>query len=216
MRNASKKMMNLLAEFLICEIGSKVVDGITYQLILKSDKTKELCNHYMQLKKEAAACGFPDSEGFRVYELSNGVIFDMDISLANAVTRKLIDSMGEEANASLEDYNAIKDRPELRRRHDMESLAKYVATEYNKGNTELAVALFSRNSSPHIMISAKNQNNEIVTEKYNAYAIRHWDIKEINEKLLIPRGIRIARMEPCEILPSRTGVKFILYIEKCV
>ena len=65
------------------------------------------------------------------------------------------------------------------------------------------------------MMTAKTPNGEAITIKYNAYSIRHWDIEIINEKLLIPAGIRVATIEPCEILPSKNGVTFVLYLDRC-
>lgn len=75
------------------------------------------------------------------------------------------------------------------------------------------MALFSKNSTNRIILNGKNSKGEAIAVKYNAYAIRHWDIELINEKLLIPAGFRVSRIQPCEILPSKTGVSFVFTLE---
>jgi len=40
MAKFSSDLLNKLTEFLVCEIGSKALDGITYAMILKDQKTK--------------------------------------------------------------------------------------------------------------------------------------------------------------------------------
>lgn len=218
MGNTSKKMMNLLSEFLINEIGSKALDGITYAMVTKDKKDRNTFIKYMEVRDEVSRCGFSKDEGFRVYEVSNGYIFDMDLNLAKAITIKLanaVQNMGGIGDIDIGDGDLIGNSPEKRRKSDMLALAKYCKQEFDKGNRVITVALFSRNSVPHIVLTGKDTNGNYVSEKYNAYAIRHWDIEIVNSKLLIPAGIRIARIEPYEILPSKTGVKFDITLEGC-
>lgn len=205
----------MLTEFLVCEIGSKALDGITYAMVIKDQKDKERYQRYMEIREEVTKCGFSSDEIFRVYELSNGYIFDMDLNIAKNITMKLAQAVQRTNGIDVGDGDLIGDSPEKRRKSDMLGLARYVKQEYDKGRTVISVALFSRNTVPHIIISGKTPKNEMVTERFNAYAIRHWDIETVNAKLLIPAGIRIARIEPYEILPPRTGVKFAVYIERC-
>lgn len=215
MGNASKEMMNLLTTFLVCEIGSKSLDGITYTMVTKEPKDKENLEKYMAIRDEVTKCGFNQDEVFRVYEVSNGYIFDMDLNIAKRITIKLAQAVEKTNGVNVGNGDLIGNSPEKRRKSDMLGLARYIQQEYNAGNDIANVALFSRNSVPHIIISGKTPNGNVVSEKFNAYAIRHWDIETVNAKLLIPAGIRIARIEPYEILPSKTGVKFGMYIEGC-
>ena len=215
MGNASKNMMNMLTEFLVCEIGSKALDGITYSMVTKEPKDKEALARYMEIRDEVTACGFGADEIFRVYEVSNGYIFDMDLNIAKKITIKLAQAVERTNGVAVGNGDLIGDSPEKRRKSDMLGLAKFIQQEYNAGRDLTEVALFSRNSVPHIIITGKSPKGEIISEKFNAYAIRHWDIETINARLLIPAGIRIARIEPYEILPSKTGVKFGMYIEGC-
>lgn len=216
MGKQSDKMMNLLTEFMVSEIGSKSLDGITYALLLKNDKDKPALNRYKEIFNEVRACGYGPDEIFRAYEISNGYIFDMDLNTVKTISAKLVKMVEKANNIEIGSQDLIGNSPEKRRKSDMNGLAKFVLDQYSKGITNCEVALFSRNSVPHIIISGKlkdKNGDKYATIKYNAYAIRHWDIEIINSELLIPRGIRIARIEPCEVLPSKTGVKFILHIE---
>lgn len=213
MANASPELINMMTEFLIQEISSKALDGITYTMLLKEDKDKEAYKKYMAIRKEAEKCGFNSDEAFRVYEVTNGYIFDMDMSVAKKISYELSKAVSKTNGGKTPVKDLIGDRPDQRRKADMLGLAKFIKAEYEKGNKTVEAALFSRNSTPRIMITGIGQKNELLTIKYNAYAIRHWDIETVNAKLLIPAGIRISKIEPCEILPSKTGVKFRMYVE---
>lgn len=215
MGKASKEMIDLLTGFLVCEIGGKAIDGITYAMVLKDERDSEAYNRYMQVRQEADACGFTRDEVFRVYELCNGYVFDMDLSVAKRITTKLAKAVEKSRGVNVGNGDLIGNSPETRRKQDMIALAKYVQQEYDSGKRVVEAALFSRNSVPHIIISGKDASGKLVSMKFNAYAIRHWDIETINYQLLIPAGIRISKLEPCEILPSKTGVKFNIYIEPC-
>lgn len=210
-KELSGKLLNMLTEFVVCEIGSKVLDGITYTLILKDAKGKELYNRYMQIRRAVAEAGYSDNDIFRVYEVCNGYIMDMDLITAKRVINKVSQSVQKTHNFNIPN-DIIRDSPDQRRKHDIEALAKYIKSEYDKGNTRFEVALFSRNTTNRIFINGKINGNAAGI-KYNAYAIRHLDIETINEKYLIPAGIRVMRLQPGEILPSKTGVSFILTLE---
>lgn len=208
-----KNVLNMLTEFTVCELGSKVLDGITYTLLLKNDKDIESIERYRTIKLEAARHGFADSRLFRIYELGNGYIFDMDISVAKMITAQLVKSINTEQKIS-NNTDLIRNSPELRRKRDLIALSKYIIKQFNNDKREIEVALFSRNSTNKIIINATGPNNETFAVSYNAYAIRHWDIELLNEKLLIPQGLRVSRLQPCEILPSKTGVSFLLTLER--
>lgn len=219
MGKVSKELFDMLSDFLIREIGSKSVDGITYALILKEDK--DSYRDYMEIRKEATKCGFGMNEVFRVYEVNNGFIFDMDLSAAKTISYKLSEAVSKTNGGKTPVRDFIGNNPDKRRNSDMVGLARHIKKCYDKGEEIAEAALFSRNSSPLITVSAllkrKDKNGkereDIVQLKYPAFAIRHWDIEAINKYLLIPAKIRVAKIEPCEILPSKRGVKFNFYIE---
>lgn len=206
----SKKLIDMLSEFLVTEIQGKALGGITYTLLFKDGKDKEMCAKYFKIREEATNCGFGPNEVFRVYEVTNGYIFDMDLSVAKYITVELSKAVAKMNGGKTPVGDLIGEAPEKRRREDLKLLAKYLQGQFKEGRKDVEVALFSRNSVPRIVINAVDKAGNPILLKYNAYAIRHWDIEDVNTALLLPVGIRIASIEPCEILPSKTGVRFIV------
>lgn len=214
MAEFSKELLDMMTEFMICEIGQKALDGVTYTMLLKdNEKDIETYNRYMTIRREIAKCGFSDSEILRVYNVANGYIFDMDLSIAKQITVELSKSVSKANGGQTPAGDLIGDMPEQRRKRDLVALAKYLKSEYDKGNKKLEVALFSRNTTNRIVVNCKGPNGENISLRYNAYAIRHWDIEIINEKFLIPAGFRVKRIQPCEVLPKKQGVSFLFTLE---
>jgi len=214
MGKLSKELMGMLSEFLTSEIQNKALSGITYTMFFKDGKDKEMVEKYMKIREEADRCGYSQNEVFRVYEVSNGFIFDMDMSVAKYITAELSKVVAKQNGGKTPVGDIIGEFPEKRRREDMTLLARYVKAQFKDGKKKLEVALFSRNSVPRIMITGGDKDGNQIALKYNAYAIRHWDIEEINIKLLAPYGIRVAKIEPCEIFPPKTGIRFIMHVVK--
>lgn len=214
MAEFSKELLDMMTEFMICEIGARVLDGITYTMLLKNNKKDmEIYERYMTIKREALKCEYTNDEILRVYEVSNGYIFDMDLRTAKQITAELAKSVAKANGGQTPAGELIKDMPDQRRKRDIVALAKYLKSEYDKGNRQFEVALFSKNTTNRIVINGKGPNGESISLRYNAYAIRHWDIETVNEKFLIPSGFRVKRIQPCEIFPSKTGVSFIFTLE---
>ena len=214
MAKFSNELLNRLTEFLIIEIGEKALSGITYALYIKNEKDKEVYERYNAIKKEVLKCGYSNDEVFRIYEVSNGYIYDLDLSVAKKITTELAKAVAKTNGGTTPVGDLIGDGPSLRRKADMLGLAKYVKQQYDEGKRVIEVALFSRNSVPRIVITGIGPNKEMLPIRYTAFSIRHWDIQSINANILIPAGIRISKLDPCEVLPSKTGVRFILSIEK--
>ena len=213
MAEFSKTLLDMLTEFMVCEVGSKALDGITYTMLFKTNKDKVLYDRYLTIKKEANKCGYSNDEVFRVYEVSNGYIFDMDLNTAKQITAEVAKSVAKSGTVRVPSTDILKDMPEQRRKRDIINLSRYLKAEYDTGKRQVEVALFSRNSTNKIIINGEGPRGEIIAIKYNAYAIRHWDIEILNEKFLIPSGFRVKRIQPCEVLPSKTGVSFIFTLE---
>lgn len=217
MAKLSREALEMLSEFITGSIKAKGLDGITYVLLTKdakSPKNQEDLIKFKKIKSTVEACGFGKDEAFRMYELPNGYIFDMDLSIVKQITIKIAEKVAQANGGKTPQGDLIANHPEERRRADMENLAKYLMGEFKKGRRCVEVALFSRNESPRIVFTANDSKGGQAVVRYNAYAIRHWDIEDINERLLIPKGIRVSRIEPCEILPTKTGVRFKLYLSK--
>lgn len=221
MANMSKELKNMLSAFMISEIQSKAIDGITYALKLNIQNNKEDIEEYIRIRDEATKCGFEPNQQFRVFKVNNGYIFDMDLDTVKGMTMRIAkDLYASEGDKTVESKQQLQDlmlmlqeAPVNRRKKDLVALSNYILKEKHAGHDEVEVALFSRNSTNRIVIQGK-YNNEPVEIHYNAYALRHWDMAIINEKFLIPNGCRISRVTPCEILPSSTGVSFILTIDR--
>ena len=80
----------MLTQFIVNEIGGKALDGITYVLV-RTDNTatqvdKDRISKYEAIRKEATLCGFGNNQLFRMYTLSNGVIFDIDMGITKKIT----------------------------------------------------------------------------------------------------------------------------------
>lgn len=216
----SGRLSSMLSEYLMAQIQSKTLEGSTYILLTDSKHDKEIFERYSAIRLEANKCGFGPQEIFRIYELSNGYILDVDGSVARNLTIHITKKQAEidpeiKAIYELTGGDLIGDAPEKRRRADMAMFAKYLKSQFAKGKKTVEVALFSKNQIPRISITAKDPKStkgESVSVTYNAYAIRHWDIEEVNTHMLIPEGIRIHKVEPCEILPSKTGVRFKIHM----
>lgn len=215
MAEFSDTLISMLTEFMVCEVGTKTLDGITYALLMKTEKDRETYEKYIKIKQEATRCGYSSEQVFRTYEVSNGYIFDMDIMTAKQMTVELSKAVAKMNNNATPVGNIIGDKPEQRRKKDMIALSRYLKNKFDSGIMQTEVALFSRNSSNKIVLNGKGPKpkEETLTITYNAYALRHWDIEMVNEKLLIPAGFRVSRIQPCEVLPSKTGVAFIFTME---
>lgn len=214
MAEFSKKLLDMLTEFMICEVGSKAIDGITYTMLLKEPKERDAYERYMNIKKEATACGYTNDEILRRYEVSNGYIFDMDLNIAKQISVEITKAVAKANGGETAYGELIGDRPEQRRKRDIINLAKFLKSEFDNGKEQTEVALFNKNSTNKILVTGKGPKGENLVVKYHAYAIRHWDLEIINEKFLIPAGFRVSRLQPCEVLPYKTGVSFILTMEQ--
>ena len=99
MAKFSNELLNRLTEFLICEIGEKALSGITYVLLLK-EKDKETYERYKGIKDEVIKCGYKNGEVFRVYDVPNGYILDLDLSVAKKITEKLSEAVAKTNNGA--------------------------------------------------------------------------------------------------------------------
>ena len=168
----------------------------------------------MEIRKEANLCKIPNDKVFRVYKVQNGVIFDADMSMVTDIAKKLTQKI-EDSDGNKIDYDkVIGNKPEMRRETEMARLTEYIQQEYTNGNTILEVALFSRNSVPEIVINGQIQPNKYAIQTYKAYAIRYWDLENLNRNYLIPIGFKIKQVAAGQILPACNGVIFQLEIEE--
>ena len=202
------KLANLLVE----DVGPKeVLDGITY-ILLSNTTNRDKIEELVKLQSEIAACGVDPNTILCKYEVANGVIFDLNLNVAKQtsafVTQSMIKS-GAIKGAKLDNPDLIGDGPDKRRYEDIIKLGKYLVKCYKERKTTVDLALFSRNKVGTTTYNAK-RGNEDVSVKYNAYAIRHWDIATLNDQVLTKAGFKVINVEAGEIIPSKNGVRFRL------
>lgn len=211
----SEELLDKMADFVIHELGTNGIYGITYAFSKNTDRDcEDNFNRYAGIREEANACGYKNNSIFRISEVANGYIYDLDIRAAKKILMILLESSGSITGIENKVYDIIENKPEERREKDMRALAKHVIEQLDNGKNKIEVALYNRNSVPRIVFSAKTQAGNEVLMKYKAYSIRHWDIETVNEKYLMPLGARIKSILVGEILPTKTGVRCVLGIEK--
>lgn len=214
---AKKVVTNELLErvkpFYVNEIRDRVLDGMTYCLLLNDTDSLKIQN-YLDMKEFIKSEGYSDTDILRAFSISNGYIFDMNLAVAQRIATGLLKSAYEEYNKDVDFIQELKASPINRRTADMTRLAnKCLKVIGDGGRNEFYVALYSRNSGPYIKLNAMH-NNKPVTVTYDSYALRHFDLTDINSDYLCSKGIRISKIEPCDILSSKTGVKFRIVLER--
>lgn len=217
-KQISENLLNLISEFVINELGSKVIEGITYTFISKEPYDAPLYEKYKFIRETANQEGFGDRELIRIYEVCNGYIFDLDLYIAKVVISEMYKGvlMTEGKLKSPSDYKDtfIKDKPEQRRKRDMLNISRKIKNEFDKGNTQMDIALFSRNTTHKIIINGVDRKGRKMISTYDSYVLRHEDLRLVNEEFLLPAGIKIDAIKPCEILPNRNGLLFTIHITK--
>ena len=200
-----KVLKGKLADFIVDYVGAKVQDGITYSLKINDKNNIGKIDELMQLRKELTAAGVAETDVFRVYGVSNGYIFDVDLGTARDLIAKMAKGLAGV------DGDLIGNMPNERRDADIKRLAKSIVKAAKNGSKSLEIAMFSRNSVPRITISGKDSAgaNKLLT--FDAYAVRHWDIDEVN-RLTLPHCARVTKIDTHEILPSETGLRVVLHL----
>ena len=215
MANFSAELLNKLEGFFVNSIADKVLDGVTYIMVF-SDEQK-MFNAYNKIREEVDELGYDKNTLFRVYQFCNGYVFDMDLSVSIYLAEKIVKENVAEAGESNTNIKVnISDMIKDKRKSAMVSFAKYCKSQMDKGITEFDVAMYSRNTVPKILISGKDTNGNPLMLQYRAFPLRHWDIDTVSNELLLPNGVRISKVESCEILPARNGVRFKIYLSRVI
>lgn len=204
-----KELLDKLTELLCLEIGSRAMEGITYILLDKSEKDRFKVLKYKDVRVTTDKAGLGPNEVFRFYELANGYVFDMDMSIAKHITN-FLSAVVAKNNGTTPLSNLIGNNPEIRKKSDMQALANRCLKEYKSGVTKFDVALFSRNKGNKIITQVKDKAGNNLIIQYPAYALRHWDLEDINREYLLRYGIKIVSVEPVELIESKTGVRFTM------
>ena len=217
MLSGSKEVMNGLTEFLICEVDTKVLSGISYVLLKKVPSNQKKIDKYDALRRKMNEEGISPKEGFRRYELDNGIIYDLDLGEAIRFTELISRAVAKEngGDTPVGDLG-IREKAMNRHQQDMERLCEKIVAYAKKGVGKIELALFSKNSSGSIVITARDAANtkKEVAVTYDAYALRHTDMEELNREYLSLYGLMVTKVEVHELLPSCTGVRFSLTIAR--
>lgn len=203
-----------LSNCMVEAIGERVYDGITYALLTgNSEEDKKKINEYNNIIKSLNENGIDPKRVLQALKVPNGIIFDMNIGVAKEIANNIARTYAAKNGKETSNIDLIKDGPIKRRQEDMTEIVKYLEKQARNGNTDIELALFSRNSIRRIVYTAKDKQGKDVQVKMNAYAIRHWDLPMVSTKLM-EYGYKIAKAQAGEILPSKTGVRFEIQLTR--
>lgn len=202
--------VNKVATIVANNIGSKVLDGINWALILD----KPTINEYENIRQTLKDMGYVKGEVLRAFAAPNGFIYDIDAS----VTKRLLLNIMQNSEDLNLCSNMIETAYEERRNAEFTHMQLFLINAIKSGKTKVSVALFNTNSGHKITYKTYIENGKYAGQRVEislpAFALRHWDLQELNQNYLIPAKLKIARVQVVEILPTRTGVGFNLELVK--
>jgi len=178
-----------IVKYFLLDIGKNASNGITYTLWLKDDKGRQVYQEAQDTAKLMAE-QWRGTDLFKLDELENGYIIDLDFSIVASLLRVI---GGQE----------LAGKASQRRVDDILGLSEYINKMAKQGKKDIDVILYSFVKSNKIYY----QNKYI-----RAYQVRHWDISSVNMVLLSQYGLDIVKTEPISVLPNRHGVLYKLRI----
>lgn len=214
MKKFSDKLTKMLTGFIVAEIGTDGLDGITYCMKIKNSRNAQEYNQYLEIREEANKCGYDKDEVFRVHELVNGYVFDIDMSTMVKVLMDVARATVDVTGKNKELLSKVYREPEAVRKREVKRLANAILKKIEAGENSIDVALFNKNSTDKAGVTVDTPDGKSQYVYLNAYALRHWDIKVLNEQLLMKRGYRVARVIPKYVLSSENGIHTTLEFEK--
>ncbi len=211
-KTLSQATLNKITEIICADIGSRILDGATYAIISNNQSNKTKIERYLQVRRDIDQEGFGSDEVFRVYEVANGYIFDIDMGIAKTITASLAEMLSKTNDDIKLIRKMIDSRPYERYNRDCEGLAKLCLKSFKKGVRKFDIALYSRINHNVIKITAVDKDGISGLISFPAFAVRMTDLTEINSKYLVEQGIRIASVEPCEIVGSNSGLRVTIML----
>ena len=211
-KTLSQITLNKITEIVCADIGSKILDGATYVILSNNKSNRTKIERYLQVRRDIDQEGFGANEVLRVYELPNGYIFDVDMSIAKTITASLAEMLSK-TNDDVKLIRKLVDiKPYERYNRDCESLANLCLKNFKKGIRKFDIALYSRINHNVIKVTATDNEGRSGVISFPAFAVRMTDLTEINSKYLVEKGIRIASVEACEIVGSNSGLRVIIML----
>lgn len=214
MKEFSKKLRDMLTDFIVSEIGSKGLDGVTYAAKQRTPQNEEDIARFIAIREEADACGYDTQEVFRVFEVANGYVFDMDLKAMSQILVKIAKSAASITGKHMDMADSVYHDPEAMRKSDAVRLAKFINEKVENGETEVQVALFSRVNTTKISYTGDVESKGSCLVSVPAFRIRANDIKALNVGPLRKYGIVVREVSPQYITPRENGVITRLVFEK--
>lgn len=225
-----EQIFNRLVNFMHDELQEKVVDGITY--VLKngsSEADKTAIKEYIGLRKQIEdEMGNEEADNiFRAYTIKNGdgvttgIVFDLNIDVMSDIMKKLQEIAKEQKIPGLDERDLNEDLiangPAERRKKDIVLMAETVAKRFKEnsknGTYNYTVAMYCRNKTPKISINGVDSKGNVINIKYDAFALRHFDLAVVGRILGEKYGIKLKSAAVKEVLPSKTGISYSLVLE---
>lgn len=189
-------------------IGSRGLYGVNYAVFFKEDMASiKAC---AELKEEIKSYGYTDDQVFRVCQVSNGFVFDMDRAILDSVINEITETATEARESNQKP--SITPTAQGVYTGEVTKLAKQCRSALDKGYEEVEVAIYSLSDTPQIILPCLDENNEPIFMYYNAYMLTLWDLVVAQQTIFLDLGLQILKAEICEILPHKKGVRVILHL----
>lgn len=212
--NITDEVLDKIAVIVANDIGAKVMDGINWTFVLDTDNVK--INEYDSIRESLRSMGYKSNEVLRAFKVPNGVVYDIDATVVKKLVIKLM-SQSDKADIC---STIMKTAYEERRNSEFAKLQVFIIKAIKSGKKKVSLALFNKNKGSKIVYKV-NVTNGVYKGKYmeislDAFALRHWDLEELNQNYLIPARCKIKRIEVIDILPTLTGVGFNVELEELI
>lgn len=212
--NITDEVLDKIAVIVANDIGAKVMDGINWTFVLDTDTVK--INEYESIRESLRSLGYKSNEVLRAFKVPNGIVYDIDAD----VVKKLVTSLMSQSEKADTCYSIMKTAYEERRNSEFAKLQVFIIKAIKNGKKNVSLALFNKNKGSKIVYKVKVTNGiykgKFMEITLDAFALRHWDLEELNQNYLIPARCKIKRIEVIDILPTLTGVGFNMELEELV
>lgn len=212
--NITDEVLEKIAVIVANGIGAKAIDGINWTFVLDTDNVK--IEEYESIRESLSNMGYKRNEILRAFKVPNGIVYDIDAEVVKQLVTKIM-SQSEKADTC---SSIMKTAYEERRNAEFAKLQVLIIKAIKSGKKNVSLALFNKNKGQKIAYKVKVTNG-VDNDKYmeitlDAFALRHWDLEELNQNYLIPARCKIKRIEVIEILPTLTGVGFNVELEELI
>lgn len=212
--NITDEVLDKVVVIVANDLGPKVMDGINWTFVL--DTEVEKLNEYESIRESLKEMGYKSNEVLRAFKVTNGVVYDID---SNVVKKLVIKLMSKSQNAEV-CSTIMRTAYEERRNSEFAKLQVFIIKAIKSGKKNISIALFNKNKGSKISYRVKVKSgvykDKTVEINLEAFALRHWDLEELNQNYLIPAKCKIKRIEVIDILPTMTGVGFNVELEELV